>query len=52
MLASAALARGDRSAARRTLDQGLAALADLGVEPAEETHRLRRRVRRGGGETV
>jgi LuxR family transcriptional regulator, maltose regulon positive regulatory protein len=52
VLASAALARGDRSAARRTLDQGLAAVADLGVEPSEETHRLRRRVRGGGGETV
>jgi DNA-binding SARP family transcriptional activator len=46
-----ALARGDRSAARRTLDQALAALADLGVEPSEETHRLRRRVRGEGGDT-
>ncbi|MGH9193409.1 MAG: AfsR/SARP family transcriptional regulator, partial [Acidimicrobiales bacterium] len=52
VLASAALARGDRPTARRTLDQGLAALADLGVEPSEETHRLRRRVRGGAGETV
>ncbi|HYZ97467.1 MAG TPA: BTAD domain-containing putative transcriptional regulator, partial [Acidimicrobiales bacterium] len=52
VLVSAALARGDRSAARRTLDRGLAALADLGVEPSEETRRLRRRVRSGGGETA
>ena len=51
VLVSVALARGDRSAARRTLDRGLVALADLGVEPSEETRRLRRRVRGGGGET-
>jgi DNA-binding SARP family transcriptional activator len=48
VLVSVALARGDRSAARRTLDLGLAALADLGIEPSEETRRLRRRVRGGG----
>ena len=47
VLVSVALARGDRSAARRTLDLGLAALADLGIEPSEETRRLRRRVRGG-----
>jgi DNA-binding SARP family transcriptional activator len=47
-----ALARGDRSAARRTLDRAMAVLADLGVEPSEETRRLRRRVRGGGGETA
>jgi LuxR family maltose regulon positive regulatory protein len=51
VLVSVALDRGDRSAARRTLDLGLAALADLGIEPSEETRRLRRRVRGGGGET-
>jgi LuxR family maltose regulon positive regulatory protein len=49
VLVSAALARGDRSAARRTLDRALAAMADLGVEPSEETRRLRRRVRGSGG---
>jgi DNA-binding SARP family transcriptional activator len=48
VLVSAALARGDRSAARRTLDRGLAAMADLDVEPSEETRRLSRRVRGGG----
>ena len=51
VLVSAALARGDRSAARRTLDRALAALADLGVEPSEETRRLRRRLRGGTGQT-
>jgi LuxR family transcriptional regulator, maltose regulon positive regulatory protein len=51
VLVSVALARGDRSAARRALDRTLAALTDLGVEPSEETRRLRRRVRSGGGET-
>jgi DNA-binding SARP family transcriptional activator len=51
VLVSVALARGDRSAARRALDRALAALADLGVEPSEETRRLRRRVRGGTGET-
>jgi LuxR family transcriptional regulator, maltose regulon positive regulatory protein len=50
VLVSVALARGDRSAARRALDRTLAALADLGVEPSEETRRLRRRVRGGTGE--
>src|SRR5918994_1792426 len=51
VLVLVALARGDRSAARRTLDRALAALADLGVEPSEETRRLRRRVRGRGRET-
>jgi DNA-binding SARP family transcriptional activator/RecA/RadA recombinase len=51
VLVSVALARGDRSAARRTLDRTLAALADLDVEPSDETRRLRRRVRGGTGET-
>jgi hypothetical protein len=46
-----ALARRDRSAARRTLDRTLAAVADLGGEPSEETRRLRRRLRGGTGET-
>jgi LuxR family maltose regulon positive regulatory protein len=45
VLVAVALARGDRSAARRALDRGLAALADLGVEPSAETSRLRRLVR-------
>ena len=47
VLVSVALARGDRSAARRALNRTLAALADLGVGPSEETRRLRRRVRGG-----
>jgi LuxR family maltose regulon positive regulatory protein len=51
VLVSVALARRDRSAARRTLDRTLAAVADLGVEPSEETRRLRRRLRGGTGET-
>ena len=42
---SAALARGDRVAARRTLDKADAALAELGVEPSPELQRLRRRLR-------
>jgi DNA-binding SARP family transcriptional activator/ATP/maltotriose-dependent transcriptional regulator MalT len=45
VLVAVALARGDRSAARRALDRSLAALADLGVEPSAETSRLRRLVR-------
>jgi DNA-binding SARP family transcriptional activator len=45
VLVTTSLARGDRSAARQALDRCLAALADLGVEPSEETQRLRRRVR-------
>jgi DNA-binding SARP family transcriptional activator len=51
VLVSAALARGDRSAARRALDRTLAALADLDVEPSEETRRLHRRLRGGTGQT-
>ena len=51
VLVSAALARGNRSGARRTLDRGLAALADLGVEPSAEMRRLVHRVRGGSGET-
>jgi DNA-binding SARP family transcriptional activator len=45
VLVTVALARGDRTSARRTLEQCLAAMADLGVEPAPETQRLRRRLR-------
>jgi len=45
VLVAAALARGDRSAAQRQLDRGLAALAELGVEPSDATRRLRRRIR-------
>ena len=45
VLVAAALARGDRSAARRALDRTLAALADLGVDPSPHTQSLRRRVR-------
>ena len=51
VLVSAALARGDRAAARRMLERGLAAVADLGLEPSEETRRLRRRLH-GGGEAA
>ncbi|MGH9231340.1 MAG: AfsR/SARP family transcriptional regulator, partial [Acidimicrobiales bacterium] len=51
VLVSAALARGDRLAARRTLDRARAALADLDVEPSEEMHRLQRRVGGAGAET-
>ncbi|MGH9210084.1 MAG: BTAD domain-containing putative transcriptional regulator [Acidimicrobiales bacterium] len=43
VLVAAALARGDRTAARRALDRSLAATADLGVEPSDETRRLARR---------
>ncbi len=51
VLVSVALARGDRPAARRTLERALAALAELDVEPSEETHRLRRRIEGEAGET-
>jgi LuxR family maltose regulon positive regulatory protein len=47
VLVTTALARGDRSAARRALDRCLAAVDDLGVEPSDEVQRLRRRVRAG-----
>jgi len=49
VLASVALARGDRPAALRTPDRALEALTELDVEPSEETLRLRRRVRGEGG---
>jgi DNA-binding SARP family transcriptional activator len=45
VLIAAALARGDRSGARRQLDRCTTALADLGLEPSEATRRLRRRIR-------
>jgi LuxR family transcriptional regulator, maltose regulon positive regulatory protein len=51
VLVSVALARGDRAAARRTLDRALAALAELDVEPSEETDRLRRRIEGEAGDT-
>jgi LuxR family maltose regulon positive regulatory protein len=43
VLASAALARGDRSAARAALERCLAALADLGAGPSDATLQLGRR---------
>jgi LuxR family maltose regulon positive regulatory protein len=45
VLATTALARNDRTGARQALDRCLEALADLGVEPSDETQRLRRRLR-------
>lgn len=48
VLVSAALAVGDRSAARRTLSHCLERLADLGVEPSATTHQLERRVQVAG----
>ena len=45
VLTAAALARGDRSAARHHLDNGLAALTELGVEPSPATRQLQRRLR-------
>ena len=50
VLVSVALARGDRAAARRTLDRALAALAELDVEPSEETDRLRRLIEGEAGD--
>jgi LuxR family maltose regulon positive regulatory protein len=47
VLVAAALAAGDRSAARRWLDACFAALAELDLEPAEATLQLRRRMRVG-----
>jgi DNA-binding SARP family transcriptional activator len=44
VLVGVALARGDRSGARRMLDRCLDALADLQVEPSPATEQLRRRV--------
>jgi LuxR family maltose regulon positive regulatory protein len=45
VLAAAALGRGDRSAARRRLDHCTEALAELGLEPSDAVHQLRRRLR-------
>jgi LuxR family transcriptional regulator, maltose regulon positive regulatory protein len=50
VLVSVALARGDRAAARRTFDRALAALAELDVDPSEETELLRRRIEGEAGE--
>jgi DNA-binding SARP family transcriptional activator len=44
VLVAAALARGDRSAARRLLDHCLATLSELGAAPSPATQQLRRRV--------
>jgi len=44
VLVGGALARGDRSAARRLLDHCLDTLADLGAQPSTATEQLRRRV--------
>jgi len=44
VLVGGALARGDRSAARRLLDLGSAMLVDLGALPSAATEQLRRRV--------
>ena len=43
VIASAALARGNRSAARSVLQRCLTALAELGAEPTGTTHQLGRR---------
>ena len=44
VLIAAALARGDRSAARRLLEHCLDTLAELGAAPSTATEQLRRRV--------
>ena len=44
VLVTAAVAKGDRSGARRLLDRCIAALADIGVEPSATTDQLRRRI--------
>ncbi|MGH9113386.1 MAG: AfsR/SARP family transcriptional regulator, partial [Acidimicrobiales bacterium] len=48
VLVAAALARRDRTAARAALQRCESALAELGVEPSDETRRLARQVRGGG----
>ncbi|HKH23872.1 MAG TPA: BTAD domain-containing putative transcriptional regulator, partial [Acidimicrobiales bacterium] len=50
VLVAAALARGDRAAARAALQRCDAALSELGVEPSDETRRLARLV--GGGRSA
>jgi DNA-binding SARP family transcriptional activator len=50
VLVAAALARGDRAAARAALQRCEAALSELGVEPSDETRRLARHV--GGGRSA
>lgn len=47
VVVGAALARGDRSAARRALDRAHDAVADLGVEPGSELQRLAGRLQIG-----
>jgi DNA-binding SARP family transcriptional activator len=47
ILVTAALGRGERSAAVRILEQCATMLATLGVEPSEPTRRLIRRVQLG-----
>ena len=44
VLVGGALARGDRSAALRLLERGIAMLVDLGAQPSAATEQLRRRV--------
>jgi DNA-binding SARP family transcriptional activator len=44
VLVGAALARGDRSAAHRTLDRCLQALGDMGIQPSPTTEQLGRRI--------
>ncbi len=48
VLVTTALARNDRPGARQALDRCLEALADLGVDPSDETSSLRRRLRATG----
>jgi hypothetical protein len=50
VLVAAALARGDRAAARAALQRCEAALSELGVEPSDETRRLARQA--GGGRSA
>ncbi|HEY8544900.1 MAG TPA: BTAD domain-containing putative transcriptional regulator [Acidimicrobiales bacterium] len=48
VLVGGALARGDRSAARRLLDRCMETLADLGAQPSAATEQLRRLVQQPG----
>jgi DNA-binding SARP family transcriptional activator len=48
VLVTTAVARNDRPGARHALDRCLGALADLGVDPSDETRSLRRRLRASG----
>ena len=51
VLAAAALARGDRSAALRNLQRCLSTLSDLGIEPSATTRQLQRRIDVAGAVT-